>query len=233
MPEVAMLAQLGWLLYNNKYWSAIKTFTAFRTYIRPGVLDNMRVKSLVAPESSEAAGFPQWGFVLNPSQDFIPGKTGIYEASVLWDSDLWLAPVFAHLIQNRPAEHILFPVSATQSIDDFNQSAGDLGLAPLRPCRYGYRHGGASEDLRRQRRSQLNVKGRGHWTSDSSLRRYAKETALLAEVNKLPKSTLDYGERIRVSLQDLLLCRCKAPAPPVVIGAMPIQGERRQRRKLA
>ena len=76
-----------------------------------------------------------------------------------------------------------------------------LGLHGLRPCRYGLRHGGASEDLVSQRREPLMVKRRGGWRTDASLKRYAKETRLQDEVRKIHPSVITYGRLVLNSLE--------------------------------
>lgn len=66
------------------------------------------------------------------------------------------------------------------------------------------RHGGASEDLLLRKRSGLEVKRRGRWRSDDSLKRYGKETRLLAELSKIPKLTMKIGEQAYLALDAVL-----------------------------
>eukprot|EP00973_Karenia_brevis_P065592 9120330-Karenia_brevis.AAC.1 len=91
-----------------------------------------------------------------------------------------------------------------------------LDLSALNPCRYALRHGGASEDLLTKTRSVADVKRRGLWRSDSSLRRYAKEARLLSELKKVPKPSLDYGRLVLQNLKAILLGEIPAPPPPFV-----------------
>eukprot|EP00959_Pyramimonas_sp_CCMP1952_P090901 1902991-Pyramimonas_sp.AAC.1 len=64
----------------------------------------------------------------------------------------------------------------------FTLAATALGINHLRPHLHGMRHGGVSDDLLTQRRSMEQVFRRGRWAVISSMRRYAKETALLREL---------------------------------------------------
>ena len=80
---------------------------------------------------------------------------------------------------------------------------------------YSLRHAGASNDIIQKRRSVLEVKLRGRWKSDSSLARYMKPARVLQQANLLPAPVLDYGKRVRSSLQDVFLGRVAPAAPPV------------------
>ena len=84
----------------------------------------------------------------------------------------------------------------------------------LCPCLYALRHGGASEDLLSRQRSISDVKARGGWTSDSSLRRYPKASRLLSELTKVHPDVLAYGVRILGLLPSLFLEAAPVPAPP-------------------
>eukprot|EP00973_Karenia_brevis_P038145 5259176-Karenia_brevis.AAC.1 len=78
----------------------------------------------------------------------------------------------------------LWPVDSGQVITTFQAACNQLGLDALQPTRYSLRHGGASEDLYTKSRTIAEVMKRGQWRADSSLRRYAKEGRLLAELKK-------------------------------------------------
>ena len=58
------------------------------------------------------------------------------------------------------------------------------------------------------------IKLRGRWAADSSLKRYMKHTRLLTELNKVPAATLRYGALVSERLADLLggLCGCPPPS---------------------
>ena len=98
----------------------------------------------------------------------------------------------------------------------FIAAAVALGLGRLRPCLYGLRHGGASEDLLTKARTVLDVKTRGRWSSDSSLKRYGKQTRLLSELQKVPQEVLHYGEQMARLPPSIFLHSHPAPAPPVL-----------------
>ena len=56
---------------------------------------------------------------------------------------------------------------------------------------YDFRHAGASHDMLERRRSELEIKGRGRWKTDSSLRRCG-EPARAA----MPPATASFGKAV-------------------------------------
>ena len=108
-------------------------------------------------------------------EDLVPGKTGLYDESVMWDTDPWILPWFARLTVGRRPEELLWPFSHADHLLLFEKVTSLLQLHALRPCLYALRHGGASDDLLTGRRSVMEVKRRGGWAAESSVKRYAKE----------------------------------------------------------
>eukprot|EP00973_Karenia_brevis_P011048 1495612-Karenia_brevis.AAC.1 len=95
--------------------------------------------------------------------------------------------VYLLLVRGRPPDARLWPLEPAHIIAKFMQACMELGMDSLSPTRYSLRHGGASEDLLNKTRSLPEIKKRGLWKSDASLRRYAKEGRLLTELRKVPK----------------------------------------------
>ena len=58
------------------------------------------------------------------------------------------------------------------------------------------------------------AKRRGRWLADSSLRRYGKETRILAELHKVPEEVIAYGKLVESQLLHIMLGRVPSPAPP-------------------
>ena len=174
------MAVVGVALWINEWMAAACLYFQYRTYLRPGTCDRLKVKQLIPPQA--AAGLPYWALVVNPVEDRIPGKTGLYDSSVLWDIDIWFGEVFSILVTGRHPEAPLWTCSPARVIHVLQQATDTLALHPLAPCRYALRHGGASDDLVKGRRTLDSIKKRGQWVTDSSLRRYAKESRLQGEV---------------------------------------------------
>ena len=55
---------------------------------------------------------------------------------------------------------------------------------------YSLRHGGASDDFLTRRRTLPEIKHRGRWLADSSVRRYTKSARALKELEKIPAPAL-------------------------------------------
>lgn len=76
----------------------------------------------------------------------------------------------------------------------FSQAVRTLGPGHTSASRYSLRHGGASDDMITKRRSIPEIKQRGGWSSDSSLKRYVKETRILSELNKVAPQVLHFAD---------------------------------------
>ena len=122
---------------------------------------------------------------------------------------------------------MLWPHSGEQITTEFNEAAARLQLQDIRPCRYGTRHGGASEDLRRKLRTHLEVKRRGRWADDRSLRRYGKETKLQQELSKIDGTVITFGMQMEPLLLPLLHQSVALPTPPVLPVARATKSRRR------
>ena len=73
----------------------------------------------------------------------------------------------------------------------------------------------------------MEVKRRGRWADDRSLKRYGKETRLLHELGKIAPAVIEYGMAIEAQLLALLLGDVPIPPPP----ALPVPGSQRKRRR--
>ena len=141
-----------------------------------------------------------------------PGKTGVFDKTVLIDKCPELINVLPRLLVGKRPEDPLWRTSGTDDVVIFAEAVKATGLDLISACRYGLRHGGASDDLMTGARSALEVKRRGRWLADSSLKRYAKETRILSELSKLPRPTIVYGRLVLDNIQAVL--EGKRLAPP-------------------
>ena len=179
LPLIVMTAILGFLCRQGEIVVALMLLLQFRTYLRPGVCDHLKVKQLIATTRAAGAAYQFWAINLAPLEDSIPGKTGQFDKTVLLDTDLWLSPFLTMLTSSRDPEICLWPTCAAHVIRCLDTACTRLGLESLNICRYSLRHGGASHDILSNRRSLLEVKRRGLWRSDASLKRYGKEAKVL------------------------------------------------------
>jgi len=89
----------------------------------------------------------------------------------------------------------------------------DVGSKLIAAIRF-FSHGEALESILSVGRAKLDVKSRGSWTSDLSLRRYSKEAKITAEWHKVPAAVLSYGRLMAEHLQ-ASLCHNVRFQPPV------------------
>ena len=198
--------------------TCLRWIMAYRLYLRPGECDKLLVNMIVRPQLGAGPGYQDWGVILSPWEGNLPGKAGLYDEAVIWDMDPQLGPLLGQLIGTRGGHLQLWSSDAGKDIDLFSEAATAGHLDALKPTRYSLRHGGASHDLLSRQRSLAEVMKRGRWLSDQSLRRYAKETRILDELNKLPPPTLSFGISVAAHVHDVLLglkvAAVFGPCPP-------------------
>ena len=88
-----------------------------------------------------------------------------------------------------------------------------LGLEDRQIARYSLRHAGASNDVLKNLRPVEDIKARGRWKTDSSMRRYTRAARAQQFANQLPEPILTYGRQIREMLPGILNGTV-APIPP-------------------
>ncbi|CAL1150767.1 unnamed protein product [Cladocopium goreaui] len=172
--------------------------------IRPGETSNLLVGQVIPPMSSFLGSLQFFAVLLNPSEAKVPGKTGIFDQGILIDSDMWINPILRNLIQNRPRNAPLWSHNHNQILEVFNQAVVYLKLESLGVSMYTLRHGGASFDIMSRRRSMEEVKQRGRWATDSSLRRYVKTARLQSELHKMHPAVIQFGKMVMLELPNLL-----------------------------
>lgn len=219
-PWLCLTAVIGVLLWESDVVVALNLLIQFITYLRPGVCDSLCVSQLVPPSPVAGQGFQVWGILLNPREYKIASKTKGFDDSILLDTHLWIADFLHMLRRNRSGQTRLWPMSALQILERFRHAIQVLQLQSMDPCRYRLRHGGASHDLLTQQRTLSEVKNRGHWASDSSLRRYTKVTRSLRLLSQLDPRVLQFGKQVSDNLEDMFHLKIRIP-PPSLIGPPP------------
>ncbi|CAE7247208.1 unnamed protein product [Symbiodinium sp. CCMP2592] len=206
IPAEALGAIIGVLLEMGYAEMCLRLFIQFLCYLRPGECSNLLVKQLVPPQRHALAGnaFGSWAILLHPSEDKIAGKTNIFDASVLLDSDSWMGPLLFGLIAGKRPDSPLWSDSHRSLHNLFTAAIDRLGLTEMGWNLYNLRHCGATHDVLSRRRSLLEVKQRGRWAADSSLKRYVKQARLQSELARIPQAIRDRGAAIIRTLPDLL-----------------------------
>ena len=210
LPLEVLGAILGIIVMLRMPQVALRLFLMFITYLRPGE-SALKVWQLVRPQA-EAITSITWAILLHPVEGGVPGKTNLFDGTILIDQDLWIGDFLLALIHNRSGQEELWSHSHDTLIALFKRSLMVLGLDFMGATLYSLRHGGASFDLLQKRRSLLEIKRRGRWAADSSLKRYAKEARLQHQLSLVPRSVLRFGLQVLASLPGILAG--VVPVPP-------------------
>ena len=184
----------------------LRIFIQFLCYLRPGECSNLLVKQLIAPLMTGvlSCAYTGWVILLHPAEDKSPGKTGLFDATVMLDSDAWLHPILQALVMKRDPSEPLWRHTHREVHETFQSVVEELQLEGMGWNLYNLRHGGATHDVITRRRSLLEVKQRGRWSADASLKRYVKQARLQTELARIPQNIREYGMGIITALPTLL-----------------------------
>jgi hypothetical protein len=153
-------------------------------YLRPGELANIREEDLVEPLE---LGSP-FALNLHPEKRSEVSKVGLSDETMLLDSPDYtdLGAMLAALLTGVPSRR-LFGVELLQLTAMFATYRDACGLRDLGVVLYMLRHGGPSHDRRKKYRTVAEIKSRGRWASDSSLRRYEAHARVAQEFRRAPR----------------------------------------------
>jgi integrase len=156
----------------------------FVAYLRPSEALKIRSQDLV---QSDKWG-KSWALNLNPSETADPSKVGLTDESLLLDS-----PEVKYLgkalmkIRNLCPNLSLFQISYSNLLNHWKAALVGLGLKEDYAVPHQLRHSGASWDRMKRHRPLLEIKLRGRWASDTSLKRYENHARIAQLYEKLPK----------------------------------------------
>ena len=199
LPLEALGLILGLWLLKQPRDMVIRGFLAFICYLRPRE-SILQVWQLVRPTLSSQS----WALLLNPLESEVPGKTNIFDETVIIDHSLWISDVLTLLTAGRQPLDPLWSHSHAQFVQAFKDAIVFWKMEWMGATLYSLRHGGASWDLLQKQRSLADIKKRGRWASDASLRRYAKESRLQHQVTKIPIHLARWGLEVIARLPKTL-----------------------------
>ena len=163
---------------------ALATLTMFTAYLRPGECLAIHKVDLVKP-------MPKQEFHtlhLHPAERHEASKVGISEESIQLDAMQvpWLGLALDRLQTPGP---FLFDLGYTEMVSAWKQALVDVGLEHNHAVLHQLRHSGPSFDRCHRLRSLMEIKARGRWAADASLRRYEQHGRLNQEYHRLPQAT--------------------------------------------
>ncbi|CAK0824461.1 unnamed protein product [Prorocentrum cordatum] len=203
LPRRAAFAIAGTLAAWGHPRMGLFVMLSFAAYLRPQEAIRLAGRHLVPPVAHLGQAPTPWGLLLHDSDLQLPGKTNLWDESVLLDQAPWLEPALEAL-RTVAGDGPLWDFLPTSIARLFEDACHALGLMHLQPHLYSLRHGGASEDLLSGARTPEQVMRRGRWATVASLRRYGKETRLLREAAKVDPDVLLFGEIVERNFLDVL-----------------------------
>jgi len=165
------------LLYASRFWRkgkkemAVCWLTMVDSYSRPTELIDMIPSQVILPAPIRGAGGVSLSF--NPEHLGKPSKTGQFNECVKI-SRAAVATLLQEHAKRRRGMSRLWPFALKEMKEVFDEITVEYHLENLEPVLYSGRHSGASLDVLEGRRSLVEVKKRGRWERDSSVRRYEK-----------------------------------------------------------
>jgi integrase len=196
--------------------AALQVATMFFTYARPGEIRGLRTQDLLPPVRER--GVLSMSAIVIAPQNAFPGdpqrttKTGVTDDHISLDRPDWLGPALHHHARLRRPEDPLFTTPAHEMVRLFQKATAMLGVT--KACLYQLRHGGASEDIVSRLRTSDEVKARGRWRSEASLRRYAKPAQLQRLLASIPPAKRVFARNAWEQLQQIVAGHIDATAPP-------------------
>ena len=137
-----------------------------------------------------------------------------YDESLLpdWPVFLKLRPLIVEKAR-LPAGAPLFGMQYAEYLANFHRCAEISGVSQLQVHPYAVRHGGASHDALTSFREMANIKARGRWRADSSVRRHEKHARVLKELERMSEKSREFAMTVEARLADVITGRIKVSRP--------------------
>ena len=132
IPRAVAAAIAGWMVSTARYDMAIAIMLSFVAYLRPHECMTLQPRCLIAPTAAAGTQYAFWGLVLNDFEQQRPGKTGIFDESVLIDMDQWLYPILQTLKTTRTATEPLWSFRMPAFRTAWAEAIGHLRLCHCR-----------------------------------------------------------------------------------------------------
>ena len=188
---------------------ALLTVLVLDTYLRPGEGAALTTDSVVEPAMTLGPDYRFASLLVHPHAIGRPSKTVQFDESLILNtkSRPWLGALVVAQKRRRGPGRLLVETTLLEWSRMFKACAHTLGVeeAPL----HVLRHSGASEDHLRGLRPLDEIRKRGRWAAEASVRRYEKSARALHQAAKLPNHLQAHCRR------------CELVAPHVFAKQMP------------
>lgn len=196
---IALLASK--MMQQQANEAALAILLTFSAYLRPGEALGIQAQDVVLP--SKAVKF--YAINLHPMDRLETSKTGLSDESILLDS-----PTMPHLgnmigkLKKARKSGPLFRINYAQLKNHWHKTLQQVGLRRDWAVLYQLRHSGPSHDRLHRLRTTLEVKLRGRWEADSSVKRYEAHSKLALEFQNLPPEVQRQALQAEQSLGSLM-----------------------------
>ena len=217
-PLEGVGAILGDLLERKQVVISFAALLQFLTYLRPGELCGLLKHEVLLPVAN-TSGAEAIGLLLHGDPTRNPSKVGERDESLLVN-DIgyrWLEQIMGSLVRDRPGEPPLWPFTQEEYCRQLRISAERMKIDDFAP--YSLRHAGASHDLLSQRRTYEQVRARGRWKTEQSVRRYGKPAMTMRALGRMDPKIIEYGKAVIENLEGIWLGARGLPAYPLALGS--------------
>jgi hypothetical protein len=176
----------------------------FSSYGRPGEVLALTRGHVIPPVKALGAAGAHWTINFHPKEFQVRSKTLIFDDSVVLDGEhsKLMDALLRPLVQERRGQEPLFSFSLQELTKAFQKAQETLQI-PVRPL-YSLRHSGPAHDHLQKTRTLSNIKKRGRWQSDRSVRRYEKSGRTAMLLDRLPEALITHCERCKEASMYLL-----------------------------
>ena len=215
VPWPLVAAAAVWLARRKKTQEALALVLSFSGYLRPGEMMTLRVMDLVAPPAYDD-GRGHWSLLIRPAGRGRSTKTGTFDDSIILDSEYTssFSPLWRALTEGRVGTDPLFRFKQEAYSRLVKEAFVAVGGAALAPVAYSCRHGGPAWDRYRKFRTVQEVKSRGRWLSDRSLRRYEKHSKMAQAMCRIGRKWQRFHAECAAHLAAILSGRRAPPVAP-------------------
>ena len=188
------------MLQRHQLISAMMILTMFVTYCRPFELLLLEKRDLISTKTLGMA----WSLNLNKAEVMETSKMGVQDESMLLDSQEvpWLGKALMAFNKKMMQSPKMFPQDYYTLMKHWKEALVHIGLQEDFAVPYQLRHAGASWDRFKKFRTQLEVKMRGRWASDSSMTRYEKHALLSQIFDSLPQQVQNKSRQAAANLRN-------------------------------
>mmetsp|Transcript_25959 Transcript_25959/g.41732 ORF Transcript_25959/g.41732 Transcript_25959/m.41732 type:complete len:409 (+) Transcript_25959:152-1378(+) len=162
-------------------------------YCRPCEIKTRRAKDFAKPQR-DAGGTMGWSVRFHIQEEQKPSKAGQYDESISLDLP-WhgsLNAALPRIIANTKPDDLVLQLKHHKSIEDVLQAAVDGLELQQKITMHLMRHTGPTFDFNMKFRTLDEIKRRGRWSADSSVRRYMKEGRVNEQIDRLSPHQRQY-----------------------------------------